>query len=511
MAEPGSRLQPGEVVAGYEVIRVLGAGGMGTVYLARHPRLPRNQALKVLAPGLVVDPAFRQRFGREADLAAQLDHPNIVAVQDAGADGDLMWIAMQYIEGTDAAALVRKRGPLPARQAVDIIGQVAAGLDFAHGKGMLHRDVKPANMLLTSGWADGAGDRRALIADFGIARSVAEATTLTSTGAMVGTLAYAAPELLAGVTPTASVDVYALGCSLYELLTGERVYPRPDNISMMHANATATAPRVTDARPELPHALDAVLARALAKSPRDRFPTCGSLASAAASALAGDPTQARPAAHRPPEPAPEAARVPQPWGPTGPPGERTWVTPASPAVPPAQAAQAPSTPGKRRSAAVPAMLVLAVVLVAVLATVAVLYLRGSETSSTTTTGAGPTTTTGSIPSGASRTPVTRSLVGTWTGTVVGDQAGFTVSADILAVGPMSATVSYPQLGCSGRWSERSTSGAVTALVETIDVGTCVTSNIELVANADDTIGFTSTYYSTSQGRTMTITATLRRN
>ncbi|WP_211188444.1 serine/threonine-protein kinase [Gordonia asplenii] len=284
------RLAPGDVLAGYEVIRPLGAGGMGTVYLARHPRLPRNQALKVLAATLGNDPAFRQRFRREADLAAQLDHPNIVAVQDAGVEHDVMWIAMQYVEGTDASALIRDEGPMSTDRALDIARQVAAGLDYAHEHGMLHRDVKPANILVAPGW-ERTGRQRVLIGDFGIARSLAESSGLTSTGTMIGTLAYAAPEMLTSERLTPAVDQYALGCTLYELLVGSVVFPRTTQLAIMHAHANDAVPRVSDGRPDLPRDLDDVIARALAKNPADRYPSSQDFVAAAtvAAARSGGP------------------------------------------------------------------------------------------------------------------------------------------------------------------------------------------------------------------------------
>ncbi|PWD41276.1 hypothetical protein ACN93_20475 [Gordonia paraffinivorans] len=258
---------------------------MGTVYLARHPRLSRNQALKVLDSALGTDPSFRDRFRREAQLAARLDHPNIVAVHDAGVDDGVMWIAMQYIEGTDAAELLRTApAPLPADQAVDIIAQAGAGLDHAHAFGMLHRDVKPANILV----AENIGPRgrpRVLVADFGVARLLDDSGGLTETGMVVGTLAYAAPEMFAAAELTPAVDIYALGCVLYELLTGEQVFTGRDALALVNAHGTTPPPRVTALRPDLPPAIDDVVFRALAKDPAQRFTSCADLADAALAAL----------------------------------------------------------------------------------------------------------------------------------------------------------------------------------------------------------------------------------
>lgn len=216
------------------------------------PRLSRNQALKVLDSALGADPSFRDRFRREAQLAARLDHPNIVAVHDAGVDDSVMWIAMQYIEGTDAAELLRTApAPLPADQAVDIIAQAGAGLDHAHAFGMLHRDVKPANILV----AENIGPRgrpRVLVADFGVARLLDDSAGLTETGMVVGTLAYAAPEMFAAAELTPALDIYALGCVLYELLTVEQVFTGRDALALVNAHGTTPPPRVTALRPDLP-------------------------------------------------------------------------------------------------------------------------------------------------------------------------------------------------------------------------------------------------------------------
>ncbi|MFI9505220.1 serine/threonine-protein kinase [Nocardia sp. NPDC052566] len=276
-------LNPGTVFAGYLIEGVLGTGGMGTVYAARHPRLPRRDALKVLPANRGADAEFRARFIREAELAARLDHPNIIAVYDRGVTGDRLWIAMQFVDGADAAELVRRSGGgLPPYRAVHIVGEAARGLDEAHRAGMLHRDVKPANLLLRS--RDGEPDR-VWVTDFGIARAAGEATALTEVGSVMGTLAYAAPEqLMAGVVDHRA-DIYALGCTLYELLTGRKPYVRATVAAVMQAHLSDPPPRVTAVHPGFPPAIDEVIARALAKDPGRRYPSCGALASAAADAF----------------------------------------------------------------------------------------------------------------------------------------------------------------------------------------------------------------------------------
>ncbi|GAB2631760.1 serine/threonine-protein kinase [Nocardia goodfellowii] len=275
-------LRPGTVFAGYLIERVLGGGGMGTVYVARHPRLPRREALKVLAPEHSADAEFRARFIREAELTARLNHPNIVAVHDRGVTEDRLWIAMQFVDGVDAAALVGNGSGLPPHRALHIIEQAARGLDEAHRAGMVHRDVKPANILIEA--RDGDADR-VLVTDFGIGWAASESTALTEAGSVLATLAYAAPEQLRALTVDHRADVYALGGTLYELLTGSRPFPRPTPAAVIQAHLQDPPPRPTERNPGLPQAIDAVLARAMAKNPAERYESCGALAGAAASAF----------------------------------------------------------------------------------------------------------------------------------------------------------------------------------------------------------------------------------
>ncbi|MQY30704.1 serine/threonine-protein kinase [Nocardia aurantia] len=277
-----SELQPGELFAGYRVLRRIGAGGMGVVYLAEHPRLPRRDAVKILDPALGRDEDFRSRFLREAELAARVEHPNVVSIYDRGAEGDLLWIAMRYVDGSDVAELVR-RGPaeLPPRRALRIVTEAARGLDAAHRAGLLHRDVKPANILVAPG-PDGTDTVR--ITDFGIARSV-DTNTVTSTGSVLATFAYASPEQLSGHALDARTDVYSLGCSLFEMLTGAPPFGRRSPVAAMAAHLTEPPPAASAANPALPRRLDAVLIRALAKNPADRFGSCAELAAAATAAF----------------------------------------------------------------------------------------------------------------------------------------------------------------------------------------------------------------------------------
>ncbi|MGV9679802.1 serine/threonine-protein kinase [Nocardia sp. NPDC003482] len=273
------RLVAGDVFAGYRIVRLVGVGGMGEVYLAEHPRLPRRDAVKILDAGLGGDPEFRLRFLREGELAARLEHPNVVSIYDRGAEGEVLWIAMRYVEGADLAELTR--GGVSPERAVRIIGQAARGLDAAHRAGLLHRDVKPANILVAAG-DDGSDIVR--ITDFGIARQLDAGTSVTASGAIAASLAYAAPEQLSGEPLSPRTDVYALGCTLFEILTGRTPFGRRPVAALLHAHLSEPPPRPSTLAP-IPPAMDAVIARAMAKDPAQRFASCGELAAAAAEAL----------------------------------------------------------------------------------------------------------------------------------------------------------------------------------------------------------------------------------
>ncbi|WP_205876077.1 serine/threonine-protein kinase [Mycobacterium camsae] len=281
------QLQPGQVFAGYTVERLLGVGGMGAVYLARHPNLPKLVALKLLSRAMTGDDDVRARFLREADHVARLDHPNIVAVYDRGDQDGQLWIAMQYVDGCDAADAVRQ-GPLPAARAVRIIAETAKALDFAHAADVLHRDVKPANILLTRPVA--GEPERVLLADFGIAKALDDLTGFTATGMFHASLQYAAPEQLdASITLDARADVYALGCTLYHLLSGSVPYRghTPEQLMYGHLHLPIPLPSQAPAAQQggIPAGMDAVIQRAMAKNRDDRYPGCGALAGAAQRAL----------------------------------------------------------------------------------------------------------------------------------------------------------------------------------------------------------------------------------
>jgi serine/threonine-protein kinase len=265
-------LEEGQVIAGYTVVRSLGAGGMGEVYLAQHPRLPRRDALKVLGATVCADSEYRQRFEREADIAATLWHPHIVEVHDRGDVDGQLWIAMDYVEGTDAGALLAERYPdgMPPDDVVRIITAVSEALDYAHQKGLLHRDVKPANILISN---PGTPDERILLADFGIARRTGEASNLTGTNMTVGTVAYAAPEQLTGAEIDGRADQYALASTAYQLLTGAPPFQHSNPAVVISQHLTASPPPIGDRRPEL-SSLGPVFDRALAKNPVQRYGRC---------------------------------------------------------------------------------------------------------------------------------------------------------------------------------------------------------------------------------------------
>ena len=265
---------------GYTVLRPLGSGGMAEVYLAQHPRLPRQDALKILSEDITADGDFRQRFQREAELAAALWHPNIVAVHDRGEFDGQLWIAMDYVDGTDAARLVKDRYPagMPIRDVCAVVAAVAAALDYAHSQGLLHRDVKPANILVAD-LKD--GKRRILLADFGIARPLGDISGLTATGFVMGTVTYAAPEQLMGGHIDGRADQYALAATTFHLLTGVPPYEHSNPVAVISRHLTAPLPKLSERRPELTN-LDEVLSKGLAKHPDDRFERCGDFAAALA-------------------------------------------------------------------------------------------------------------------------------------------------------------------------------------------------------------------------------------
>src|SRR5215218_1678113 len=264
----------GRVVAGYRIEERIGRGGMGVVYRAEHLNLRRRAAIKIIAPDLAEASGFRERFNREARIAAALQHPNIVTVYDAGEEDGLLYLAMQYIEGSDLSAVLRAQGRLRPYRALDVCRQVAAALDAAHGQGLIHRDVKPANVLIEG--------RTAFLTDFGLTKRIeGTRTQLTQAGDVVGTIHYVAPEQIEGARVDARSDIYSLGCLVYHCLSGELPFARDTDVAVIYAHLSEEPPRLTSVRPELPGGLDAVIAKALEKAPERRFQTCADLLSAA--------------------------------------------------------------------------------------------------------------------------------------------------------------------------------------------------------------------------------------
>ena len=272
----------GSVVADFRIESVIGGGAMGTVYLARDTSRGGQVALKVLAPELARDERFRQRFVRESQLAASLDHPNIVPTIASGEHDGVLYLAMAYIEGTDLRELLRA-GRLEPERALDLIAQTADALGAAHAAGLVHRDVKPANILV----ATDSGDEHAYVCDFGLARHVSSVSSLTGERGFVGTIDYVPREQIEGGPIDHRADVYALGCVLYECLAGARPFDRESELSVVFAHLNEPPPFLSDLRPELPEAFDVVFLTALAKSPDERYSSCGELVEAARAALQG--------------------------------------------------------------------------------------------------------------------------------------------------------------------------------------------------------------------------------
>ncbi len=271
----------GSELAGYQIEALIGRGGMGAVYRAEELTLGRKVALKVIAPELAEDSRFRERFLRESRIAASLDHPHIVPIFKAGDEDGALFLAMRYVEGTDLAKLSRDGGALDPRRAIDLLEQVAEALDAAHEKGLVHRDVKPSNVLV----AVAGGKEHCYLADFGLTKRTGSLSGISAPGDVVGTLEYVAPEQITGDDVEARADLYSLGCVLYECLTGQPPFPRATDVALLWAHVHEEAQRPSEVRPELPKAIDGVFGRALAKEPGRRYESAGELVAAARSAL----------------------------------------------------------------------------------------------------------------------------------------------------------------------------------------------------------------------------------
>ncbi|MER5767296.1 serine/threonine-protein kinase [Streptomyces sp. NPDC001985] len=272
-------------IAGYLVEAEIGRGGMAVVYRARDLRLDRTVALKLLAPELARNDTFRKRFTHESRVAAAIDHPHIVPVFEAGETEGLLYIAMRYVAGQDLRALLNREGRLPVATAGRIAAQVASALDAAHSHHLVHRDVKPGNILVAEG-TDSDHPEHVYLTDFGLTKKSLSLTGFTTVGQFVGTLDYVAPEQISGRPVDARCDVYGFACVVHETLAGSPPFEREDDMALLWAHQFDAPPPLTELRPDLPAAVDAVLAKALAKQPDDRYDSCGEFVTALRAATA---------------------------------------------------------------------------------------------------------------------------------------------------------------------------------------------------------------------------------
>src|SRR4051794_20403476 len=333
----------GSVFAGYRIEGLAAQGGMGRLYRATQVALNRPVALKLIVPELAGDADFRARFERESHLAASIDHPNVIPVYEAGEADGRLFIAMRWVEGTDLRSLIASEARLEPTRVVAIVEQIGEALDAAHSGGLVHRDVKPANVLLTTTH----GREHAYLADFGLTKKTTSKTALTQTGRFVGTPDYMPPEQISGEPADARSDVYALGCLLFQALTGRPPYERDSEVAKMYAHLHDPPPSAVETVPGTPVGLDAVISRALAKSADQRYPSAGDLCRAARAALTGAaPSQPERslatglAAPQPPQTAPTAAAGAAPTRPAAPPTVPA-APPTAPAAPPTERSPVP--------------------------------------------------------------------------------------------------------------------------------------------------------------------------
>ena len=441
-------LAAGSRIAGYVIEEQIGRGGMAVVYRASDPRLSRPVALKILAPEFTGDAAYRQRFLREMRAAAAVDHPHIVPVFDAGEADGALFIAMRYVSGQDLRRLLDTERKLPAARVVHIVAQVASALDEAHSRGLIHRDVKPGNMLIGTVAGSGQPDH-VYLSDFGLSKPALSSANLTLTGQFLGTIDYMAPEQVEGRPVDGRADLYSLACTTFEMLAGAPPFNRDQGLAVMWAQLSAAAPSLRAERPDLPPAVDQVIARALAKSPDDRYPTCTAFATALRAACgpaavaagpagpaagpqaAGPPTQRAPVAGPQAEPSTERARIASPRS-AGPSTERVHIPrpqaaasraddpqsraassrppraasswpPAPPPVTPAR--RPPGSPARPRRTGARVAVVAACIAALAIAGVAFAVLRG-HSSPPPTGPTSPAKSAGSATSASSGTPTT---------------------------------------------------------------------------------------------------------
>ena len=483
----------------YTLLELIGRGGMGEVWRAHDPAVDRVVALKVLSPNVAGDEVYEERFRREARAAAGLDEPHVVPIFDFGEVEGRLYVTMRLIQGKDLQTMLRE-GPLAPERAVTIVEQIAAALHAAHRIGLVHRDVKPSNIRV-------AENDFAYLIDFGIAHAAGE-SGLTSTGAAIGTWAYMAPERFSTGQADPRSDIYALTCVLYECLTGHQPFGGTSAEQQLAGHLAAPPPRPSLTQPGVPPAFDAVIATGMAKDPDQRYQTTLALARAARAALTA-PTIPIP---QPTEPAPTTAAPPPPlFGPEAATAVHAGVAPA--ARPPTLSPE-PPVPRRRWSRRTVLLAAAAAAVVIAAGIVAGITLSNRpeqepnvdrQTPIASNPPSGPT----QAPSPSASAPM--SLTGRWSGPVSGDQSGFDVVADIVDKPPLTATVTYPQLSCGGTWTQHGSAGnGVRFVTENITYGGCVQSEVTLTPQHDGTLYFSSTYYSASRQRNLTIDATLRR-
>ncbi|GGN37655.1 hypothetical protein GCM10012285_12640 [Streptomyces kronopolitis] len=327
---PDSPALRGRQLAGYLLQDEIGRGGMAVVYRAEDLRLGRTVAVKLLAPELARNDTFRQRFAHESRVAAAIDHPHIVPVFEAGETEGVLYIAMRYVQGRDLRALLDRDGPLPLETACRIGLQVASALDAAHAHDLVHRDVKPGNILIAEG-TDSDRPEHAYLTDFGLTKKSLSLTGFTSVGQFVGTLDYVAPEQISGRPVDGRCDVYSLACVLFEMLTGAPPFRRDDDMALLWAHQYDPPPALTQQRPDLPESVDTVFAQSLAKAPDDRYETCRGFVAAlrAAGRTAGPGPAAGEARAHPPTQVDAGADPGGRRSPAPPPPPR-WATPVFP-------------------------------------------------------------------------------------------------------------------------------------------------------------------------------------
>ncbi|MDI9887163.1 serine/threonine-protein kinase [Streptomyces sp. HNM0645] len=316
----------GAQIAGYRVEREIGRGGMAVVYCAKDLRLDRTVALKLLAPELARNDTFRRRFTHESRVAAAIDHPHIVPIFEAGETDGVLYIAMRFVAGLDLRALLDRDGPLPVATAVRIAAQVASALDAAHEHDLVHRDVKPGNVLVAKG-TDIDHPEHVYLTDFGLTKKSLSLTGFTTVGEFVGTLDYVAPEQISGRPVDGRCDLYSLACVVYETLAGGPPFQRDEDVALLWAHQYDQPPPLTERRPDIPPGADEVLAKALAKVPDDRYDSCLEFVAAlrdTATAPAAAPAAVR-AVPTPTQVVPGLAEFPEDPGP--PPDPPAWARP----------------------------------------------------------------------------------------------------------------------------------------------------------------------------------------